>query len=118
MAKPEWGIKRKCLKCGMFFYDMRKEEFSCPKCHAKYTQESYQNSKNKQLLKLAKKTIVLDEAELDEETLLKLTEDVPLTDEENLDADTLDVLEDDSLEEEKTEFKDFTSFDEEDKGDS
>ena len=31
MAKPEWGLKRKCLKCGTFFYDMNKKSFTCPK---------------------------------------------------------------------------------------
>lgn len=30
MAKSEWGTKRKCLKCGTFFYDMVKIIFHVP----------------------------------------------------------------------------------------
>ena len=55
MTKPEWGLKRKCLKCGAFFYDMRKAKFVCPKCGATYAADSYADAKTKQLLKLAKK---------------------------------------------------------------
>ena len=90
MVKPEWGLKRKCLKCGTFFYDMRKKEFSCPKCGAKYTLDSYEEMKAKQLAKLAKKSAPkLDDEELDEETLLKMTADVPLG-EEMIGEDGLD----------------------------
>ena len=47
--KPEWGQKRKCLKCDTFFYDMRQSEFSCPKCKEKYTNATYEEAKHKQL---------------------------------------------------------------------
>ena len=94
MVKPEWGLKRKCLKCATFFYDMRKKEFSCPKCGAKYTLDSYEEMKAKQLAKLAKKSAAkIDDEELDEETLLKMTADVPLG-EELIGEDGLDILED------------------------
>ncbi len=94
MTKPEWGLKRKCLKCGAFFYDMRKAEFSCPKCGADYSTETYEEGKTKQLMKLAKKAAPkIDDENLDEEALLQMTEDVPLTDEE-IGADGLDILED------------------------
>ncbi len=96
MTKPEWGLKRKCLKCGAFFYDMRKKSFSCPKCGEKYTLDTYEENKNKALLKLAKKSAPkIDDENLDEEALLKMTEDVPLSDEE-IDSDNLDILEDDT----------------------
>lgn len=95
MAKAEWGAKRKCLKCGTFFYDMNKEAFNCPKCKEKYTIQSYEESKTKQLLKLAKKAAPkIDDENLDEEALLKMTEDVPLT-EEDLGPDDLEILDDD-----------------------
>lgn len=32
MAKPEWGTKRTCQSCETFFYDMKKDPITCPKC--------------------------------------------------------------------------------------
>lgn len=97
MAKSEWGSKRKCLKCGTFFYDMGKQKFVCPKCKESYSVASYEESKTKQLLKLAKndERSFSDDDSLDEETLLKMTEDVPLSEEE-LGSDELEILEDDA----------------------
>ncbi len=96
MAKSEWGTKRKCLKCGTFFYDLGKQNFACPKCKESYSLDSYEESKTKQLLKMAKETeaSVADEESLDEETLLKMTEDVPLS-EDDLGPDELEILEND-----------------------
>lgn len=92
MTKPEWGLKRKCLKCGAFFYDMRKAKFVCPKCGATYAADSYADAKTKQLLKLAKKAAPkIDDENLDEEALLQMTEDVPLSDEDMASDD--DILE-------------------------
>ena len=94
MAKPEWGLKRKCLKCGTFFYDMNKKSFTCPKCKESYTLDSYSESKNKQLLKLAKKAAPkIEDDTLDEETLLQMTEDIPLSD-EDIGPDDLEILDD------------------------
>ena len=96
MAKSEWGIKRKCLKCGAFFYDMGKKNFSCPKCKESYTAASYEESKTKQLMKLAKRAAPrIDDEALDEEALLQMTEDVPLL-EDDLGPDELEILDDDS----------------------
>ena len=36
MAKPEWGIKRKCLNCSSKFYDLLKNPVVCPKCNTIY----------------------------------------------------------------------------------
>ncbi len=95
MQKPNLGTKRKCVKCGAFFYDLNKEAFSCPKCGEKYTAASYEQSKTKQLLKLAKKAAPkLDDGNLDEDTLLQMTEDVPLGDEE-IGNEELDIIEQD-----------------------
>ena len=93
MTKPEWGLKRKCLKCGAFFYDMRKKTFTCPKCGETYSLAAYEEGKTKQLMKLAKKAAPkIDDENLDEEALLQMTEDVPLTDEAGDDGD-IDLLE-------------------------
>lgn len=32
MAKPEWGTKRTCEKCGTRFYDLRRSSVVCPQC--------------------------------------------------------------------------------------
>ncbi len=32
MAKPELGLKRICLGCGIRFYDLNKTPVSCPSC--------------------------------------------------------------------------------------
>ncbi len=94
MTKPEWGLKRKCAKCGSFFYDMRKETFSCPKCGKEYSLDTYEEAKTKQLMKLAKKAAPkIDDENLDEETLLQMTEDVPLT-EDDIGSDDIDLLDD------------------------
>ena len=95
MTKPEWGLKRKCLKCGAFFYDMRKKTFTCPKCGEKYSLDAYEEAKTKQLMKLAKKAAPkIDDEDLDEEALLQMTEDVPVVDDEN-DEDEIDLLDED-----------------------
>ena len=53
MAKPEWGTKRKCLSCGASFYDMRKKQFTCPKCGAEYDAQSLHEAKLEAALKNA-----------------------------------------------------------------
>ena len=32
LAKPEWGLKRTCLNCGVRFYDMQRDPIICPSC--------------------------------------------------------------------------------------
>ena len=44
MAKPEWGMKRKCLGCGAFFYDMRQEKWTCPKCGKEMSLEDFKEA--------------------------------------------------------------------------
>ena len=59
-----------------------------------YTLDSYSESKNKQLLKLAKKAAPkIEDDTLDEETLLQMTEDIPLSD-EDIGPDDLEILDD------------------------
>ena len=94
MTKPEWGLKRKCLKCGAFFYDMHKKSFTCPKCGETYSFTTYEDAKSRQLMKLAKKAAPkIDDEDLDEEALLQMTEDVPLSD-EDINSNDIDLLED------------------------
>ena len=34
MAKPEWGLKRRCRECGKRFYDFHRDPIGCPGCQA------------------------------------------------------------------------------------
>ncbi len=91
MAKPEWGTKRKCVECGAFFYDMRKENFTCPKCGCAYNGNEFAEVHAKAILKNAKKTKDVDK-DMDEEELIETVVGDDLFEE---DADpALDVLED------------------------
>ena len=36
MAKPEWGKKRTCQKCGTKYYDLNKTPMICPSCGAEF----------------------------------------------------------------------------------
>lgn len=117
MTKPQWGVKRKCLKCDTFFYDMRKEKFVCPKCGETYYADTYEEIKNKRLIKIAKRGAPkLDDEELDEEALLQMTEDIPLN-EGDVNEDELDILdESDEMTQDRSELSDIMeNFDNEDK---
>lgn len=46
MAKPEWGTKRSCPKCGERFYDLGKEDpVTCIECGEEWTPEPVLKSK-------------------------------------------------------------------------
>ncbi len=46
MAKPEWGTKRSCPKCGERFYDLGKEDpVTCIDCGEEWTPEPVLKSK-------------------------------------------------------------------------
>ncbi|MBP5343906.1 MAG: FYDLN acid domain-containing protein [Alphaproteobacteria bacterium] len=115
MDKTKWGIKRKCPKCGAFFYDMGKAKFKCPKCDVEYTEKSYQEAKTKQLAKMAKKaTPKLDDADLDADTLLKLAGNIPLGDDDA--SEPADLLEEsEELENADPDFNDLMDNFEDDK---
>ena len=36
MAKPEWGLKRNCLSCGVRFYDLKRDPIICPNCNTEF----------------------------------------------------------------------------------
>lgn len=39
LAKPEWGTKQMCRKCGARFYDLNRAPIVCPRCQAKLEAE-------------------------------------------------------------------------------
>ncbi len=46
MAKPEWGTKRQCPKCGEKFYDLKKAfPLTCIECSFEFEPESLLKSK-------------------------------------------------------------------------
>jgi len=94
------GIKRRCPKCGAFFYDMGKKKFTCPKCSEEYEESSYQSAKEKSLTKILKKeSSHLNTEEMDTEVLLQMTN--------ALADDTDDKTKDDMMDIEETETDDF-----------
>ena len=41
MAKPEWGTKRICPRCGTRYYDLLRDQVICPKCSTPYDPEAF-----------------------------------------------------------------------------
>ncbi|NCB49266.1 MAG: TIGR02300 family protein [Alphaproteobacteria bacterium] len=101
MVKPEWGTKRRCLDCGAFFYDMRKDPIVCPKCGHSYTLAELLEKQQAALLKSSKRKAkeidLLDEdSEVPSDVILDDSfEDEDLSEDE--DDDTL-LEEDEDLE--------------------
>lgn len=87
MAKPEWGTKRTCPKCGERFYDLGKEDpVTCIACGEVWTPEP--------ILK-TKQPIVIEKAAEPEES--KEDEDEIDLDDEDLDNVSLDDDDDDEV---------------------
>ena len=67
MAKPEWGSKRTCPKCGLRFYDLGKDEpVQCIECGNSWVPEPVLKSKQPMPFEEVKKT---DDADLAAEDL-------------------------------------------------
>ena len=91
------GIKRRCPKCGTFFYDMGKKKFSCPKCQETYDKEAYQAEKEKNLDKILKKeSSHLNAEEMDTETLLEMTKGISDETDDKTKDDIMDIEETDT----------------------
>ncbi|WP_321394513.1 FYDLN acid domain-containing protein [Emcibacter sp.] len=80
MAKPEWGTKRQCPKCGTRFYDLgNNDPIMCISCDHKFKPEIILKSKQHALELLpspkAKKTEDADDDLLDDDDLLTGDED-------------------------------------------
>ncbi len=87
MAKPEWGTKRTCPKCGERFYDLGKDDpVTCIACGEVWTPEP--------ILKTKQPIVVEKEAEPEEET--EDEDDIDL-DDEDLDNVSLDDDDDDEV---------------------
>lgn len=96
MAKPEWGVKRQCLKCGAAFYDLNKSPTICPKCGASATAEDF--AKPRRATKVDEKAAVKKAAakkgvaeEADEPLLDAEGGDDELLDDADMDDDADDI---------------------------
>ncbi|WP_417456497.1 TIGR02300 family protein [Kordiimonas sp.] len=85
MAKPEWGTKRTCPKCGTRFYDLQKDDpATCIDCGNQWAPEP--------VLKAKQPIVVEEKAKVDEDG-----DDTDSDDDIDLDDDDDDVLGDVSL---------------------
>ena len=91
MAKPEWGTKRTCPKCGTRFYDLGKEPAECIDCGHSWTPEPVLKSKQPvPVTEKAKESDKVDKDETDDDE-----DDLLGDDDIELDEDGDDVLADD-----------------------
>lgn len=99
MTKPEWGTKRKCLKCGASFYDMRKKNFTCPKCGETYDADELAVAKLQAALKSQSNVAALEKEMDEEEIVASVVGDVDFQDtddSENLLEDASELEDDDN----------------------
>lgn len=98
MTKPEWGTKRKCLKCGASFYDMRKKNFTCPKCGETYDADELAAAKLQAALKSQSNVTALEKEMDEEEIVASVVGDVGFQedDSENLLEDASELEDDDN----------------------
>ena len=97
MAKPEWGTKRSCPKCGTRFYDLGNEEpVNCIECGEQWFPEPVLKSKQPiPFEELEKKKDAEPDSDLADEDLEDVDEeenrpdaDVDLGDDDDLGLDT------------------------------
>ena len=74
---------------------MGKKSFVCPKCKAKYTEDSFTKAKEKHLSKIVKREMPkIDDEDLDTETLLKMADSFSEEEVDIGNSDNLDIEED------------------------
>ena len=97
MAKPEWGTKRSCPKCGTRFYDLGKEDpVACIECGETWSPEPVLKSKQPiPFEELEKKKDAEPDSDLADDELDDVDEeenrpdaDVDLGDDDDLGLDT------------------------------
>ena len=87
MAKPEWGSKRTCPKCGNRFYDLGKSEpVSCIACNNVWTPEPVLKSKQPMPYEEIKKAEPeKPDAELDADLDIDVDEDAEISPDDEVD---------------------------------
>ncbi|GEQ97739.1 hypothetical protein JCM17844_13760 [Iodidimonas gelatinilytica] len=91
MAKPEWGTKRTCPKCGTRFYDLQKDDpVVCIDCGTEWAPEPILKSRQPVAAEVAKK-VVTPKADDDEDDLgLDDDDDIKIDDDDDVTVDTDD----------------------------
>ncbi len=90
MAKPEWGTKRNCPKCGTRFYDLgRDDPVVCIDCGHEWVPEPILKSKQPIPQEAAPKKAIETKTEDDPEEVVVADDDLEVA------ADDLDVIEED-----------------------
>ena len=99
LAKPEWGLKRTCLNCGVRFYDMKRDPIICPSCETEFDPLALVRPKraraaaNRAKAKSQNKPIPNEEAEDQDALLIGSDEDaIDVSDDIDLDGDSADEL--------------------------
>lgn len=83
MAKPEWGTKRTCPKCGTRFYDLGKEDpVNCISCGNAWDPEPILKSKQPLPFEELKKDDKKDDADLDTDLDIDVEDEEPSPDDE------------------------------------
>ncbi|MFZ5608137.1 MAG: FYDLN acid domain-containing protein [Pseudomonadota bacterium] len=107
MAKPEWGTKQTCPKCGARFYDMTKEPAQCVSCGHEFIAEPVLKSKQplpeeaRKPVKKPEKAADEDDDDLVDDDDIEVEDDDEALADVSLDDDDADLSEvvDNSLEE-------------------
>ena len=90
MAKPEWGTKRTCPKCGTRFYDLGKDDpVTCIDCGHDWEPEPILKSKQPIPQEAPKKAAETETAEDDPEEAVVAEDDLEIA------ADDIDAIEED-----------------------
>ena len=101
MAKPEWGTKRQCSKCGARFYDMGNEPIICPACGVEHVPEIILKSRAPQQVEEAPKPVkvAIKKTEDEIEDIEDDEEDIDIEDDDDVlgDVDDLDDDDDDTV---------------------
>ena len=84
MAKPEWGLKRSCLSCGVRFYDLKRDPIICPNCNTEFDPLALVRPRRTRMTAKTKKEVKSEEI-----TEVETTNDELLL-EEDLEAVNLD----------------------------
>ena len=99
LAKPEWGLKRTCLNCGVRFYDMQRDPIICPSCETVFDPLALVRPKraraaaNRAKTKAQNKPIPNEEAEDQDELLIEGDEDaIDIDDDIDLDGESANEL--------------------------
>ena len=94
MAKPEWGTKRSCPKCGVRFYDLGKEDpVACISCGNLWNPEPILKSKQAAPYEDIKKADAKPDSDLgDDLEELEVDEDAEISPDDEVDIGTDDDL--------------------------